>query len=336
MSWREPSVEEGKQRVDLSIVIPVYGCAETLRELHARLTKVLAPLVDNYEVVFVDDRALDGAWPILRNIAAHDACVVAIRMSRNVGQQLAITAGLAECCGERAVVMDCDLQDPPEVIPLLYERAREGFDIVFAKRKGGHQPPARLLFNRAYFALLGFVAHQSFDGQVGALSIISRRVIEAFLQFPERQRHYVMILQTIGFDCSAIAYERDTRTAGASGYTLRKLISHALGGVFFSTTRLLNWVVYVGLALAGSSMILAVILGLRWLFAGALPGWTSLIVVELFVGGVIALSVGITGLYVGKIYEEAQHRPLFFVQDRLSSRTRADDRVVPLERFGGQ
>jgi glycosyltransferase involved in cell wall biosynthesis len=310
-------MSDPSHRVELSVVIPVYGCARILRELHRRLTVVLQPLAAGYEIVFVDDRALDDTWPILEELAAADAAVVAVRMSCNVGQQIAITAGLAECSGDRAVVMDCDLQDPPEAIPLLYERAREGFDIVFVKRKGDYQSLIRFSFNRAYFALLGFIAHQTFDGEIGAFSIISRRVIDAFLQFPERQRHYVMILQSIGFERASIDYKREARAVGESAYTLRKLISHALGGVLFSTTRLLYWVIYLGLALAGSGMALAVFLVLRWLLASALPGWTSLIVVELFIGGVIALSVGITGLYVGKIYEEAQRRPLYFVQDRL-------------------
>ena len=330
---RFDDVEPGR-RVDLSVVIPVYGCAATLQPLYDRLTAVLKPLVSSYEIVFVDDRAPDGAWSILEKLAAADPCVVAVRLSRNVGQQLAITAGLAECCGNSAVVMDCDLQDPPEIIPRLYERAREGFDIVYAKRKGDHQPLLRLVFNRAYFALLGFVAHHRFDGEIGAFGIISRRVIDAFLRFSERQRHYMMILQTIGFEQTTIDYERDARATGKSSYSLQKLISHALSGVFFSTTRLLYWVIYAGLALAGSALVLAVALTLRWLAIGALPGWTSLIVVEFFIGGVLALSIGVTGLYVGKIFEEAQGRPLYFVQDRIGGQVVASSRFRALQRIG--
>jgi dolichol-phosphate mannosyltransferase len=317
------------------VVIPVYDCANLLRELHGRLTAVLNPLVSSYEIVFVDDRAQDGAWSILKDLAAHDPCVLAVRLSQNCGQQIAITAGLAECCGDRAVVMDCDLQDPPEVIPLLYQRANEGFDVVFARRKGDHQPWLRSMFNRAYFALLGFVAHHKFDGELGAFGVISRRTIDSLLQFSERHRHYIMMLQSIGFEQSTIDYKRDVRKAGSkSSYTLRKLISHALSGLFFTTTRLLYWVIYAGMVLALSGVMLAIILMLRWLLVGALPGWTSLIVIQLLIGGLITLSVGVTGLYVGKIYEETQARPLYFVQDRLDGRAIASPGVLPLQRSG--
>lgn len=325
---------ESAHQVELSIIVPVYGCAETLRPLHNRLTAVLERLVASYEIIFVDDRARDGAWLIMESLAASDAHVVAIRMSRNVGQQLAITAGLAECCGDRAVVMDCDLQDPPEVIPQLVASAADGYDVVFAKRKTAHQSMVRLLANRLYFALLGFVAGHHFDGELGAFSIISRRVIDAFLQFGERDRHYLMVLHAIGFENTSIEYNRDVRAAGQSSYTLRKLLRHALSGLFFSTTRLLHWVVYAGLALAGSGVLLALAFGLRWLTLGALPGWTSLMIVELLVGGVITCCIGVTGLYVGKVLEEAQRRPLYFLQDRLDGRVLANTRVRHLQRVG--
>jgi polyisoprenyl-phosphate glycosyltransferase len=325
---------ETHRRVELSVVIPVYGCADTLLPLHQRLTAAVKGLVASYEIVFVDDRARDGAWAVLERLAASDPCVIAIRMSRNVGQQLAITAGLAECCGDRVVVMDCDLQDPPGIIPVLYARAQEGFDIVLAKRRSGHRPISRLIANRVYFALLGFVAGHRFDGELGTFSIVSRRVIDAFLQFSERDRHYLMILHAVGFESSTIEYDRDVRHAGRSGYTLRKLLAHALSGLFFSTTRLLYWVIYAGGILAGSGILLAFALVLRWFAEGAMPGWTSLIVVQLLVGGVIALCVGVTGLYVGRILEEAQRRPLYFLQDRLDGRALSNARVRPLQRVG--
>ncbi|MSP02703.1 MAG: glycosyltransferase [Acetobacteraceae bacterium] len=283
-------------------------------------------------IVFVDDRAKDGAWTVLRELAQTDPRVVAIRMSRNVGQQLAITAGIEQCAGNRAVVMDCDLQDPPEAIPALYARAREGFDIVFAKRKSDHQSAGRVLANRLYFAMLGFVSGRPFDGELGAFSIISRRTMQAFLQFSERDRHYLMILYEVGFESSVIEYERAIRRSGQSSYSISDLLAHALSGLFFTTTRLLYWVIYAGTALAGSGVLLAFTLVLQFYVGGAMPGWTSLIVVQLVVGGVIALCVGVTGLYVGRIFEEVQRRPLYFVQDRLDHRVRADIHSQPFER----
>ena len=186
--------------VDLSVVVPVYACAGSLSELHRRLTAVLSQLVDRYEIVFVDDRARDGSWAMLQKLAAEDPNVVACRLSRNFGQQLAITAGLAECCGEYAIVMDCDLQDPPEFIPDLLAEARRGFDIVLANRRSDYHSGLRGHANRFYFWLLGAVSGREFSGDPGSFSIISRRIIDAFLSFRERDRHYLMVLNWLGFN----------------------------------------------------------------------------------------------------------------------------------------
>lgn len=302
--------------VTLSIVVPVYGCGGTLVSLHDRLVRVLEALVPSFEIVLVDDRGPDSSWTVMCELAEMDSRVVACRMSRNVGQQLAITAGMEQCRGAYAVVMDCDLQDPPEAIPLLWD-ARSGVDIVFAKRKSDHQSVVRLLANRLYFRFLSRIAGRQFDGELGSFSLISRRVIDAFLRFSERDRHYLMILLAIGFDARTIEYERATREIGESGYDIKRLLLHAVSGIMFTTTRVLHWVVYAGLAMATAGVLLAAILMIRMLLFTALPGWTSLIVAQLLVGGVLALCIGATGLYVGRIFEEVRRRPLYFVQDRI-------------------
>jgi len=302
--------------VALSVIVPVYGCAGTLVALHDRLVWVLERLVPSFEIVLVDDRGPDSSWSVMRELADKDKRVVACRMSRNVGQQLAITAGIEQCRGVFAVVMDCDLQDPPEAIPLLWE-ARHGADIVFARRKSDHQSAARLLGNRLYFRVLSWIAGRRFDGELGSFSLISRRVMDAFLRFHEQGRHYLMILFAIGFDVRTVEYERATRRVGESGYSFSKLMSLAVSGLVFSTTRVLHWVIYAGLAMATAGMLLAVLLVTRWLLFTALPGWTSLVVAQLLIGGILALCVGATGLYVGRIFEEVRRRPLYFVQDRI-------------------
>lgn len=302
--------------IALSVIVPVYGCGRTLVQLHDRLVLVLEPLVPNFEIVLVDDRGPDSAWTVMRELADMDERVVACRMSRNVGQQLAITAGIEQCRGEYAVVMDCDLQDPPEAIPLLWN-ARLSMDIVYARRKSDHQSTVRLLGNQLYFRLLSWIADCRFDGELGSFSLISRRVMEVFLRFNERDRHYLMILQAIGFETRTIEYERFTRKVGESSYSLNRLLSHAVSGIMFTTTRVLHWTIYAGLAMAVAGILLAVILVGRLMLFTALPGWTSLIVVQLLVGGVLALCIGTTGLYVGRIFDEVRRRPLYFVQDRV-------------------
>jgi len=173
---RQPA---GARRVELSVVVPVYGCSGTLRPLHERLTEVLSGLTGQYEIVFVDDRAGDGAWPILQDLAARDRHVVVCRLSRNFGQQIATTAGLEHARGDYIVVMDCDLQDPPEAIPRLLAAARAGADIVFAKRKSAYQSGFRTLLGRLYFGLLSLISGLDIDPELGAFSIVSRRVASA-------------------------------------------------------------------------------------------------------------------------------------------------------------
>jgi polyisoprenyl-phosphate glycosyltransferase len=315
-----------ERRVELSIVVPVYGCSAALRSLHAGLTRVLPGLVDRYEIILVDDRAHDDSWRILHDLAHSDAHVIACRLSRNFGQQIAITAGLEQARGDYIVVMDCDLQDPPEVIPELLAAARRGADIVFAKRKAVYTSGARTILGRRYFRLLSLLAGLKIDPELGAFSLISRRVAEAFLRFGERDRQYLLILYWLGFETSTIEYDRAPREIGQSSYTLRKLIAHGLSGIFFTTTRLLNWVVYLGFTLAGSSALLAFYFVAQWFFYGSLPGWTSLIVVQLFVGGMITICIGVVALYIGKIFEASQKRPLYFVQDRIDGQQEVESR----------
>jgi dolichol-phosphate mannosyltransferase len=323
-----PRAIDHATHVELSVIVPVYQCADTLGELHRRLAAVLSRLVPSYEIVFVDDRARDGAWPILAELAQNDPCVVAIRLSRNVGQQLAITAGLEQCCGAYAIVMDCDLQDPPESIPALYARAQEGFDIVFARRKGVHQPKTRALANRLYVSMLNFICRSSFDGELGAFSIVSRRAIEAFLRFHERDRQYLLILLEIGFESTTIEYTREYRRGGRSSFNFARLVAHGLSGLAFAAAKLLYLAIYAGGLLFGSGLLLACVLIARSIAEAAAPGWAIAVDVQLLVGGIVTFCIGINGLYLRRILGSAQHRPLYFVQDRLDRRSLAPTRTT--------
>jgi glycosyltransferase involved in cell wall biosynthesis len=313
----------------LSVVIPVYGCSRTLQPLHERLSRVLPTLAEQYEIIFVDDRGPDDAWTTLQELAKGDPHVIACRLSRNFGQQAALVAGLEQSRGDHVVVMDCDLQDPPEAIEKLVAAARQGFDVVFAKRKTPFRPAVRDFGSRLYFRLLSLLSGYPIDHELGAFSLISRRVVDAFVKFRERDRQYLMILYWLGFETTTIEYDRAARTIGRSGYGLGKLMALGLSGMVFMTTRLLHWVVYVGLALAAAGGFLAVYFLVRWFVVGSVPGWTSLIVVQLLVGGLSILCIGITALYIGKIFEASQQRPLFVLQDRidgadLAARARTD------------
>ncbi|WP_425903030.1 glycosyltransferase family 2 protein [Agrobacterium radiobacter] len=300
----------------ISVVVPCFGCTGTLAPLHERLTQALEKLVERHEIVFVDDRGEQDQWPVLSEIAARDNRVRVLRMSRNFGQQIAITAGLAECRGEYAVVMDCDLQDPPEFIPNLWEAAQKGFDIVYASRYMG-DPAGRRLANRLYFLLMNKVVGYKVDPGQGSFSLISRQVINAYLRFQEHERHYLFILRWLGFDSVSLTYERHARQIGSSSYTLRTLLAHSIQGFFFQSTAPLVWILWLGLMGAGFSTALGVFFIVNAIFGNPPEGFTALMLANLMIGSIILTCVGGVGLYVSRVFDAVKRRPLYVI-DRSS------------------
>jgi glycosyltransferase involved in cell wall biosynthesis len=271
----------------------------------------------SYELIFVDDRSPDGAWQILRELTVADSSVRALRLSRNFGQQAAITAGIGASRGSWTVVMDCDLQDPPEFVAELYAKSQEGFDIVLGRRKEKKHSLFRLLAARLYFKFLRLFLGVHISGEYGSFSIMAAKVREAFLRVPDRDRHYLPILLWLGFNRASVDYEHGERHAGKSSYSLRSLVRLAVEGVFFQTASLLRWIVYLGFCVALAGSLLAVALIVLAIVVNPPPGWTSLAVLILLVGGFIIVSTGVTGLYIGKIFQQVKNRPLFLIDEEL-------------------
>ncbi|MDX6719825.1 MAG: polyisoprenyl-phosphate glycosyltransferase [Solirubrobacteraceae bacterium] len=312
--------------IEISVVVPTYACATCLHALHERLTATLGAMAVEYELIFVDDRAQDGSWDVLAQLAAADPHVRAFRMSRNFGQHMAITAGLAEATGAWVVVMDCDLQDPPEQIPRLYAKAREGHDIVLARRVQRQDARARNLAGGLYFRLLNLVAGTAIDRSYGTFSIVSRQVAGAYLQFRDRDRHYLFILYWLGFNQATIDVPAAARHAGRSSYGTRALLRHALDGLMFQTTVVLRWIVYAGFALASVGALLAAFFVVSHLTRGSAPGWTSIATMLLLLTGFSIASSGVVGLYVGKTFEQVKQRPLYVISEQTE---RARTTVAP-------
>jgi dolichol-phosphate mannosyltransferase len=319
----------GAGHPQISVVVPVYRCTPCLEPLHRRLCAVLDELVDgDFELILIDDRGGDGAWETIAELARRDDRVRGVRLSRNFGQHAATTAGLAAARGDQAVVMDCDLQDPPEEIPRLYAKAAEGFDVVFGRRKAKPTSWLRRLSASLYFKGLNVFTGAGIQGEFGSFSLISRKVIDGFLCFRDEDRHYVLILHWLGFDWAAVDYEPSARFAGRSSYWLGTLIRHALDGVFFQTTVLLRWIVYFGFALATLGALLSVYFIVARVAGSAYPGWTSIAVIMLLASGFIITSTGITGLYVGKVFEQVKGRPLYVIDREIEAGTEISSRVV--------
>ena len=315
--------------VELSVVVPVYGCRASLVPLHERLTAALRGVTSDYELLFVDDGTADGSWDVLAGLAAGDPAVRALRLSRNFGQDAAITAGLSRSAGRWVVVMDCDLQEPPEAIPDLYTRAQEGYEVVRTVRGRRQHARLRRAASRAYRRLLLERARQV---EYSNMSLLSRKVVDAFLTLRDSDREFTLALDWLGFPQATIDIDYQPRAAGESSYTLGRLVRVALAGMTFRTTVLLRVVVFIGFLVALLGAGLAAYNVYERLFGHQPAGYTSLVVLTLVLGGFIILSVGVVGLYVGRIFEQVRRRPLFLVDREVGGPAGDADRAPGGER----
>lgn len=300
----------------ISIVVPVYRAEDCLRELYSRLVAVMGSISPNFELILVDDASPDRSWSVLKDLAEEDPRVKAVRMSRNFGQHYAITAGLDRACGDWVIVMDCDLQDRPEEIAALYQKAKEGYDAVFARRINRKDSWGKRLRSHLFARLMGWLIGAPFDGSLSNFSISSKRAVEAFRAYRERDRAFYLILRDIGYPLACLDVEHGARYAGETSYTWSKLFRFAAQVVVSSSTRPLHLSIRLGGVISSLSFLYAVYLVARYFLRDVgVPGWTSLAVLISFFFGLLFMQLGITGLYLGKTFEETKHRPLYHVSE---------------------
>ena len=298
----------------LSIVSPVYRAEGCLHELYRRLRNIGEQITPDFELVLVEDCGPDGSWEILEELAGKDTRVKAIRLSRNFGQHCAITAGLDVASGEWVVVMDCDLQDPPEAIPQLLAKAREGHDVVFARRIARKDHWAKTLSGCVFYRVLSLLTGEPYDAAVANFSISSRKAITAFRQYREIDRSFPMIMRRIGFDHATVDVPHAPRYTGSSSYTWRKLLAFAMQNVLASSTRPLAISVQFGACVALASLGFAIYVLTRYLLHSiAVPGWASLALLTSFLFGLLFVQLGVIGLYLGRTFEQSKQRPLYHI-----------------------
>jgi dolichol-phosphate mannosyltransferase len=314
MSLQLESALRARPPVELSVVVPVYACRGSITELVDRARAVLVGLGQPFEIILVDDGSPDAGWDVVAALAHADPRVHAIRLSRNFGQHAAITAGLAASWARWAVVMDCDLQEPPEEIPRLYAKAKEGYDVVRTVRRERRHSRVRRWASRLYRYLL---LAQNRTAEYSTLSIVSRKVVETILRLEDRDREYQLILEWIGFRQTTIEFEHAERWDGRSSYSLRRLMKVAFDGMYFRTTAPLRLVVALGVLVACGGVGLAVYEVLAYFQVGAPAGFTTLAVLLLLLSGFIIISLGVVGLYVGRIFEQVKRRPIFLVDEQI-------------------
>ncbi len=302
----------------LSIVVPCYNEEACLAELHGRLTAAARTAVgEDYEIVLVNDGSRDGSWEMMRSLSAADPRLVAINLSRNHGHQLALTAGLDLCSGGRILIIDADLQDPPELLsPMLAEMDRQRADVVYAVRRARAGETA---FKRGtaklFYRLLSRLAEIEIPRDTGDFRLMSRRALDALLSLPEQARFIRGMVAWVGFRQVPIAYDRAERHAGQSKYPLSKMVRFALDAVTGFSTAPLRMASHIGLWLVAASVLLVVYIAFGFFTGSAIQGWTSLMLVVVVLGAVQMFVLGMIGEYLGRLYMESKHRPLYIVAE---------------------
>ena len=305
--------------MELSVIIPIYNEETNIGELYQRLLSVLEPipLPGGFELIFINDGSRDQSLPMLLNLAARDERVRYIDLSRNFGHQIAVTAGLDRAAGEAVVIIDADLQDPPELIPLLYEKMRTGYEVVYAKRRSRQgDSAAKKLTARVFYRILASITHISIPVDTGDFRIISRKVVEGLRLMPEQNKFIRGQISWIGYRQTFIEYDRAERAGGETGYTYRKMIRLALDGITAFSDVPLKAATIGGFVVSGLAFMVGIYtLYSRFVTHDYQPGWPSLMVSILFLGGVQLISVGIIGEYMARLSANVRQRPLYLVSD---------------------
>ncbi|MFH0802244.1 MAG: glycosyltransferase family 2 protein [bacterium] len=307
------------ESVRYSVVVPVFNEEESIETTYSRLKGVMDSLGESYEILFVNDGSRDRSAGILRDFCRRDRRVKLLDFSRNFGHQIAISAGMDSASGEAVVVIDADLQDPPEVIPLMVEKWKEGYEVVYgrrARRKG------ESLFKRwtasLFYRLLRAITSIEIPVDVGDFRLIDRKVCEALKSIREKNRFVRGLVSWVGFRQTSVEFVREKRLAGTTKYPLGKMIKFAVDGITSFSTKPLKIATYLGFIISGASFIYFVAILYQKLFTNTtVPGWASLMALNLFFNGVILIILGILGEYIGRIYDETKNRPLYVVREKV-------------------
>lgn len=305
--------------MDLSVVSPVYRGEKMLSELVERIHKAISPLTDNYEIVLVNDCSPDNSWECISEICKVDKKVKGINLSRNFGQPYAITAGLTYAKGNYIAVIDCDLQNKPEDLPAMYQKALEGYDVVSARRVVREDTfmkrMSSAIFHRVYDFLSGFDT----DKAVAEFGIYSRKIVDVYCSIPEYSRSFVELIHTLGFKKTTVDVLHDHRLEGKSSYNLYRLLKLSYDSIISNSNRPLHLAVALGLIMSILSFLMAIYnIFAKFLGLNEVAGYTSTIFSIWFVGGLLLLMMGVLGLYIGKIFDQVKGRPVFIVSDTLN------------------
>lgn len=304
---------------EIAVVLPIYNGRKMLQELCARLVSALGSITQDFIIVLVDDAAPDNPWPLIRQLSNDEHRIKAIRLSRNFGQHYALTAGIDIARAQWYVIMDCDLQDAPEDIPLLYAKAKEGHDLVAGLRKKEGHGKIKRYTSKMFYTFFRLLSGVQLDWSTGNFRIFSNTVADGFRSMREQLRFVPASFEWMGFETAFVELPHYPRGEGQSSYSIRKLVRLAVNTIIAHSHIPLNIVAFLGFAMSFITFIVALIYFSRGLILGTpVVGWTSLFVTLLFVSSFQIALMGVLGIYIGKTFDEAKRRPLYIVRETVN------------------
>jgi dolichol-phosphate mannosyltransferase len=286
--------------------------------LYDRLNKVVESMSVSYELLFINDGSTDASFGMLVALSSADSKVNYINLSRNFGHQIAVTAGIDNCKGDAVVIIDADLQDPPELIVELYAKMKDGFQVVYARRNSrSGESFMKKVTAKLFYRILAKITSIKIPVDTGDFRIMDRKIVDVLKQMPEQQKYLRGQIAWAGFNQTYIMYDRDERHAGSTGYTYKKMIHFALDGITGFSNLPLKFATFAGFFVSGITFLLSIYaLYARFISKDYVPGWTSLILAILFIGGVQLISIGIIGEYISRVSSNVRNRPLYIVSDK--------------------
>lgn len=312
--------EEPEEKMDISVVVPVYGCPNAIPELHRRLVETLDKMGASYEIILVDDCDEMGSWEEVKKVALKDKRVKAIHFTRNCGQGRAVAAGVYKATGDWIVPMDCDLQDAPENIPILYDKVRQGgLDVVFVRRQKRKDSFIVQSLSKLFHKVFSYLAEIDFDYSLGTYLIASKRAADYFRKSRDRGRDFTMFLLWLGLKADYVEFEHDRRYDGKSSFTFRKKWEHAISTMTTFSNRILYVPITVGLAAAAGSVLYVLFVFAQFILKINNPeGWNTLAAALFFFSGLILSTLGVIGVYLGNIFDMNKDRPLYVIQEEIN------------------
>lgn len=303
--------------MDVSVIIPVFNEELNLPKIYGRLKAVLNKMEINHELIFVNDGSYDNSMALIKELAIKDNAVRFINFSRNFGHQIAVTAGLDKATGSAVAIIDADLQDPPELIADMYIKMKEGYQVVYAKRRSRKGESAMKRWTaKVFYRLLARMTSISIPVDTGDFRIIDKKIVSILRNMSEQQKYLRGQISWIGFNQTFVEYDRDERHAGQTGYTYRKMIKFALDGITSFSNFPLKFATMAGFIVSGVSFLMMLYaLYSRFISRDYEPGWTSLMLAVLFIGGIQLIGIGIIGEYISRMGANVRNRPLYIINE---------------------